>query len=117
MLKPSLRSFLICLTILNLSSCASWSPRNYEFIFKYHPKVGGGVKFGVLDHKFVELSEAEIQEILKTAVIMPAKTWEMISVDLIKACNMLGKKCDKEVTILNGMFNSIYILNNQLEQK
>jgi len=115
MLVRFCQNFLTCLAFLSLSNCQTWEPQNYKFVYKYHPIVTGGVEFGVLDNKFRELSESEITELLKTSVIMPAKTWEMISVDLVKACVMLGKKCSKEVDLINGIFSHLIILNKGLK--
>jgi hypothetical protein len=111
MFKTSLKVFLTCLVSLSLSSCETFQIRNYQFAYKYHPKVGGGVRFGVLDHKFVELTEAEIQELLKTSVLIPPETWVMLSVDIIKACRMLQKKCDSEIAIIDDIFSNLKTIN------
>ena len=114
MFKTSLKVFLTCLVSLSLSSCETFQIRNYKFAYKYHPKVGGGVSFGVLDHKFVELTEAEVQELLKTSVIMPPDTWVMLSVDIIKACRMLQKKCDSEIAVIDDMFLNLGKINRSV---
>ena len=109
----NLRSFLIWLVILSLNlGCQSFEIRNYQVAYKYHSKVGGGVTFGVLKHEFVELTDNDIQQMLKTAVILPADSWAMIAVDLIKACKLLGKKCNNEVAVLNSVFKNLFDLNN-----
>jgi len=113
----SLKSFLTLVGFLSLSGCQSFEIRDYELVYQYHPKVGGGVTFGVLSHEFIELDDDQMRTILKTAVIMPAQTWSMISVDLIKACQMLGKKCKQEVTVLNSIFKNLNDINSQLDKE
>lgn len=115
----SLKNSLICLAFLSasLSGCQSFEIRDYELSYKYHPKVGGGVSFGVLSHKFIERDEAYMREMLKTAVIMPSGTWRMVSEDLVKACQMLGKKCKQEMTVLNSIFKNLNEINSQLEKE
>lgn len=112
----NLKSFLTCLAFLSLSSCSSLEIRNYKFAFKHHPKIGGGVMFGVLDHKFMDMTTEQIDDLLKTSVIMPASTWNMLAVDLIKACKLLGKKCKQEVQVLNSAFIGIEKQNNIIER-
>lgn len=112
----NLKNFLILVAFLSSVACETWKPRDYGVVFKYHPKVTGGVHFGVMTHRFTELTEAEVQEILKTAVILPATSWEMLAVDLVKACRLLGKKCDSEVSIIGSMLVELKAINGSLER-
>ena len=112
----NLKSFGTWLVFLSLSSCQTWEPQPYEFAFKYHPRVGGGVYFDVYSHNFVEITDERIEELLKYSLIIPPKTWGMIVVDVVKACDMLGKKCSKEVQVLNSVFMELVEINSQLDK-
>ena len=103
-------------SILILSSCQSFEIRDYQFYYKYRKELGGGgTKFGVLSGEFQDLNEEEIKAVEHLVVMMPPETWQMISADLIKACEMLNKKCKQSVSVVDDIFENLLKINYELE--
>ena len=102
---------------LILSSCQTFQIRDYQFYYKYRKELGGGgTKFGVLSGEFKDVTQEEMELIEPVVVMMPPETWQMISTDLIKACEMLNKKCKQSVSVIDDVFENILKINYELEE-